>query len=69
VAGLAFGILFIGLAQAGRNAGLLAIAAVLVSLYPGVTVLLGRALLHERLTPAQRAGLGLCALAVAAIAL
>ena len=126
VAGLAFGILFIGLAQAGRNAGLwpvaseatgtllvtlaiavksrqplrvpvraaglpalagasgmaatlayfyathfsmLAIAAVLVSLYPGVTVLLARTLLHERSTPAQRAGLGLCALAIAAIAL
>jgi drug/metabolite transporter (DMT)-like permease len=48
---------------------MLAIAAVLVSLYPGVTVLLARALLHERFTPAQRAGLGLCALAVAAIAL
>ena len=125
-AGLAFGILFIGLAQAGRNAGLwpvaseqtgallpvlavavtsrvplripvraaglpvlagvsgtaatlsyffathfsmLAIAAVLVSLYPGFTVLLARVVLHERFTPAQRAGLGLCALAVAAIAL
>ena len=125
-AGLAFGILFIGLAQAGRNAGLwpvaseqtgallitlavavktreplripvralglpllvgasgmaatlayfyathfsmLAIAAVLVSLYPGVTVLLARTLLHERFTPAQRAGLGLCVLAIAAIAL
>jgi uncharacterized membrane protein len=125
-AGLAFGILFIGLAQAGRNAGLwpvaseqtgtllitlavavksrqplripvralglpllvgasgmaatlayfyathfsmLAIAAVLVSLYPGVTVLLARTLLHERFTPAQRTGLGLCVLAVAAIAL
>jgi drug/metabolite transporter (DMT)-like permease len=125
-AGLAFGVLFIGLAQAGHNAGLwpvaseqtgtllitlavavksrqplripvralglpllvgasgmaatlayfyathfsmLAIAAVLVSLYPGVTVLLARTLLHERFTPAQRAGLGLCVLAVAAIAL
>ena len=125
-AGLAFGILFVGLAQAGRNAGLwpvayeqtgallitlavavksrqplripvraaglpvltgasgmaatlayfyathfsmLAIAAVLVSLYPGVTVLLARALLHERFSPAQRVGLGLAALAVAAIAL
>jgi len=125
-AGLAFGILFIGLAQAGRNAGLwpvaseqtgallpvlavavksrvplripvraaalpvlagvsgtaatltyffathfsmLAIAAVLVSLYPGFTVLLARVVLHERFTPVQRAGLGLCALAVAAIAL
>src|SRR5579863_5982216 len=126
VAGLAFGILFVGLAQAGRDAGLwpvaceqtgtllftlgvavrsreplriplrsaslpvltgasgmaatlayfyathfsmLAIAGVLVSLYPGITVLLARTLLHERFTPAQRAGLGLCALAVAAIAL
>ena len=125
-ADLAFGILFIGLAQAGRNAGLwpvafeqtgallpvlavavksrvplripvravglpvlagasgtaatlayfyathfamLAIAAVLVSLYPGFTVLLARVILHERFSPAQRAGLGLCALAVAAIAL
>jgi uncharacterized membrane protein len=125
-AGLAFGVLFIGLAQAGRNAGLwpvaseqtgallpvlavavksraplriplraaglpvlagvsgtaatlayfyathvsmLAIAAVLVSLYPGFTVLLARVILHERFSPAQRAGLGLCALAVAAIAL
>jgi drug/metabolite transporter (DMT)-like permease len=48
---------------------LLAIAAVLVSLYPGVTVLLARVLLHERFSPAQRVGLGLCALAVAAIAL
>jgi drug/metabolite transporter (DMT)-like permease len=125
-AGVAFGILFIGLAQAGQGAGMwpvaseqtgtllvtlavavksreplriplrslglpalagasstiaalayfyathssmLAVAAVLVSLYPGVTVLLARVLLHERFTPAQRAGLGLCALAIAAIAL
>lgn len=125
-AGVAFGILFIGLAQAGRTSGLwpvaseqtgtllitaaiavksrqpvripvralglpvltgasgmaatvayfyathfsmLAIAAVLVSLYPGVTVMLARVLLHERFSPAQRAGLGLCALAIAAIAL
>ena len=44
-------------------------AAVLVSLYPGVTVLLAGTLLHERFTLAQRAGLGLCALAIAAIAL
>jgi drug/metabolite transporter (DMT)-like permease len=126
LAGLSFGILFVGLAQAGRSAGLwpvateqtsallpvlavavksrepmpvatraaalpalagaagmaasllyfyathfamLATAAVLVSLYPGVTVLLARTILHERFTVAQRAGLGLCTLAVIAIAL
>ena len=125
-AGVAFGVLFIGLAQAGKGAGLwpvaseqtgallltaavaagsrvplgaairaagwpalagasgmtatllyfyathfsmLATAAVLVSLYPGVTVLLARTVLHERFSPAQRAGLGLCTLAVIAIAL
>ena len=48
---------------------MLAISAVLVSLYPGFTVLLARVILHERFSPAQRAGLGMCALAVAAIAL
>ncbi len=125
IAGLAFGVLFVGLAQAGPHAGLwpvaceqtgtllpvlavavatrqplrlplcaaglpalagatgmaatlayfyathaslLAVAAVVVSLYPGITVLLARVVLHERFTPAQRAGLGLAALAVAAIA-
>jgi uncharacterized membrane protein len=50
------------------HVSMLAIAAVLVSLYPGVTVLLARILLRERFTPAQRAGLSLCALAVTAIA-
>jgi drug/metabolite transporter (DMT)-like permease len=126
VAGAAFGVMFIGLAQAGQGAGLwpvvseqtsslllvlviairsrvplrpairaagwpalvgasgmtatllyfyathfamLATAAVLVSLYPGVTVLLARVLLHERFSPVQRAGLSLCTLAVVAIAL
>jgi drug/metabolite transporter (DMT)-like permease len=125
-AGLAFGIMFVGLAQAGRGAGLwpvaaeqtssllvvlavairsrerlipsvrsaglpalagiagmtatllfyysthysmLATVAVIVSLYPGVTVLLARMLLNERFSSAQRAGLGLCTLAVIAIAL
>jgi drug/metabolite transporter (DMT)-like permease len=48
---------------------MLGVAAVLVSLYPGVTVLFARALLHERFTPAQRAGLGLATLAIIAIAL
>jgi drug/metabolite transporter (DMT)-like permease len=128
LAGVAFGIMFIGLAQAGRAPGgglwpvaseqagsmllilavalrsreplrlpvrqvvqpalvgagamaatllyfyathfsMLATAAVLVSLYPGVTVLLARMLLHERFSPVQRAGLGLCTIAVVAIAL
>ena len=126
VAGVAFGVMFVGLAQAGRDTGLwpvaseqtgslliilavalrshvplrvtaraagwpvlvgaggmtatllyfyathfamLTTAAVLVSLYPGVTVLLARTILHERFSPAQRAGLGLCCLAVIAIAL
>jgi len=129
-AGVAFGVMFIGLAQAGRGAGhgaglwpvaseqtgslllvlavaartrvplrpviraaggpvlvgasgmaatllyfyathfaMLATAAVLVSLYPGVTVLLARTVLHERFSPAQRAGLSLCTIAVIAIAL
>jgi drug/metabolite transporter (DMT)-like permease len=48
---------------------MLATAAVLVSLYPGVTVLLARMLLHERFSPVQRAGLSLCTAAVVAIAL
>ena len=39
------------------------------SLYPGVTVLLARTILHERFTVAQRAGLGLCTLAIIAIAM
>ena len=51
------------------HVSMLATAAVLVSLYPGVTVLLARVLLHERFSPVQRAGLGLCTLAVVAIAL
>jgi drug/metabolite transporter (DMT)-like permease len=126
VAGVAFGIMFVGLAQAGRGSGLwpvaseqtssllvmlavavkahaplrapartsgqallvglggmtatllffyathaamLATVAVIVSLYPGVTVLLARVILHERFSLAQRAGLGMCTLAVIAIAL
>lgn len=50
------------------HAGMLATVAVLTSLYPGITVLLAYVIMHERISPAQRTGLGLCALAVAAIA-
>jgi drug/metabolite transporter (DMT)-like permease len=51
------------------HVSMLAVAAVLTSLYPGVTVVLARTILHERFSPAQRAGLGLCTLAIIAIAL
>jgi uncharacterized membrane protein len=51
------------------HSSMLSTVAVLVSLYPGVTVLLARMILHERFSSAQRAGLGLCTLAVMAIAL
>jgi drug/metabolite transporter (DMT)-like permease len=52
---------------AATQEGLLTVAAVLSSLYPGVTVLLAAALLHERPDRAQLLGLGLCACAVTAI--
>ena len=51
------------------HAAMLATVAVIVSLYPGITVLLARVILHERFSLAQRAGLGMCTLAVIAIAL
>lgn len=55
---------FIGLADVGANAafgyasqvGLLSVTSVLSSLYPVVTALLARQLLHERLTRLQLAG-------------
>jgi drug/metabolite transporter (DMT)-like permease len=47
--------------------GLLALVSVLGSLYPVVTVLLAYALLHERLTRLQRAGVVAALLGVAAI--
>jgi drug/metabolite transporter (DMT)-like permease len=61
-----------GLADASANIcyviatreGLFGLAVVLTSLYPGVTVLLARILLGERLRRVQRAGLALAALGV-----
>lgn len=47
----------------------LAVAAVLASLYPAVTVLLAAGVLRERLSASQGAGLGICTLAVIALSL
>lgn len=47
----------------------LGITGVLASLYPAVTVVLAACFLHERVTIGQRAGIGLCTIAVAAMAL
>lgn len=49
---------------AATRAGLFGLAVVLTSLYPGITVLLARLTLGERLHPAQRAGLLLAAIGV-----
>jgi drug/metabolite transporter (DMT)-like permease len=51
------------------RAGLFGIAAVLTSLYPGITVLLARVVLGERMHPVQRAGLLLAAFGVALVTL
>ena len=47
----------------------LGIAGVLASLYPAVTVLLAAGVLGERIDAGQRAGIGICTLAVATLAL
>jgi uncharacterized membrane protein len=52
----------------GSTQGLLSIVAVLGSLYPVVTVLLARAVLHERVRPIQDAGVLAALLGVALIA-
>ncbi len=53
---------------AAARAGMLGLAVVLTSLYPGVTVLLARLVLGERLRPVQQAGLGLAALGIVLVA-
>jgi len=50
------------------HVSMLATAAVIVSLYPGVTMVLARIVLHERFSGVQRVGIGPCAFAVVAIA-
>jgi drug/metabolite transporter (DMT)-like permease len=46
------------------RAGLFGLAVVITSLYPGITVLLARLTLGERMRPVQRAGLALAAVGV-----
>ena len=64
VAGAAGTILFF----VATHQGLLAVTAVLTSLYPAVTILLARVVLGERLTALRLAGLGLAGLCVSLIA-
>jgi uncharacterized membrane protein len=53
---------------AATRTGMFGLAVVLDSLYPGVTVLLARTVLGERLHWAQRAGLGLAAIGIILVA-
>jgi drug/metabolite transporter (DMT)-like permease len=53
---------------AATRTGLFGLAVVLASLYPGVTVLLARVVLGERLRWVQRAGLGLAAIGIILVA-
>jgi drug/metabolite transporter (DMT)-like permease len=53
---------------AATRTGLFGLAVVLASLYPGVTVLLARVVLGERLRWVQRAGLGLAAIGILLVA-
>ena len=53
---------------AATRTGMFGLAVVLASLYPGVTVLLARVVLGERLRWIQRAGLGLAAISILLVA-
>ena len=53
---------------AATRIGMFGLAVVLASLYPGVTVLLARVVLGERLRWVQRAGLGLAAIGIILVA-
>ena len=53
---------------ASTRTGMFGLAVVLASLYPGVTVLLARVVLGERLRWVQRAGLGLAAIGIILVA-
>jgi uncharacterized membrane protein len=53
---------------AATRSGMFGLAVVLASLYPGVTVLLARVVLGERLRWVQRAGLGLAAIGILLVA-
>ena len=54
---------------AATRTGMFGLAVVLASLYPGVTVLLARLVLGERLHRVQRAGLGLAAIGILLVAI
>jgi drug/metabolite transporter (DMT)-like permease len=53
---------------AARDASVIAVTAVLTSLYPAVTIVLARTVLGERLTALRVAGLGLAGVCVSLIA-
>jgi drug/metabolite transporter (DMT)-like permease len=53
---------------AATRTGMFGLAVVLASLYPGITVLLARTVLGERLRWVQRVGLGLAALGIILVA-
>ncbi len=57
-----------GLFLAATRQGLLALVAVLTSLYPAFTILLARVVLHERVGRVQALGLGLAGVGVALMA-